>query len=66
MEDDIIMDKKIYALKLHESIRCDGFEIIRVASGWIYSREYDVGFNVHGNINKSRETIFVPFDNRFQ
>lgn len=56
-------EKTIYDLQLHESItvilagHCE-FEIIRVASGWLY-----LYHRLDGN---SMTTTFVPFDNNFQ
>ena len=46
------MEKTIYDLKLHETTYFEGWEITRVASGWIYG-----GFG---------GKIFIPFDNSFE
>jgi hypothetical protein len=48
----------IYEMGLHESIWIDGFVILRVAGGWIYT-SYDVNGELHNS-------MFVPYDNEFQ
>jgi len=52
------MNTDIYKMKLHETIQQEGMQIMRVASGWIYSFISYNGFE--------SASVFVPFDNHFQ
>ena len=54
------MNKSIYKLELHENTWNNKInkDILRVASGWIYS-EYDQ------ESDRIFNSIFVPFDNKF-
>lgn len=52
------MEKTIYTLELHETLRVSPvLSIMRVAGGWIYSDERADTVPVNN---------FVPFDNEFQ
>jgi len=58
MKKERIVEKGIYDLRLHETLRIEdggGWEILRVADGWIY--QYQDGQRGY--------KIFVPFNNEF-
>jgi hypothetical protein len=48
--------KRIYDLKLHETITIMPWEITRVAGGWLY---------VYANNPNALVTTFVPYNNEF-
>lgn len=52
------MEKNIYNLKLHEKIKFDQIEIIRVPGGWIYNHQ-----RTQVNIENP---CFVPFHEEFK
>lgn len=53
-------EKSIYNLELHESIDSGGFNITRVAGGWIY-RGWD-----YTNQDYYPDAVFVPLNNEFR
>lgn len=52
--------KTIYELKLHESLKLEGFEITRVAGGWIY-RYWD-----YTKQDYYANSTFVPYNKEFK
>lgn len=55
------MEKTIYQLKLHETLKLPGGDYVtRVPGGWIYD------IPCGGSDEMGYRPIFVPFDNEFQ
>lgn len=53
---------EIYKMELHESLHHeDGFSVLRVPGGWIYTSYSETGTGGY-----SQSSCFVPFDNEFQ
>ena len=49
--------KKIYNLKLHESVTDNGTNVMRVPGGWMYRR--------NGSLGNDTTSVFVPFNDEF-
>ena len=62
------MEKTIYELELHESMRIHGgeIEVMRVASGWNYAYYIQKESSNGNEYWEIGNVLFVPFDNLFQ
>jgi hypothetical protein len=60
-KDEPVLENNIYKLGLHETIKIDKYDIIRVPGGWLY---YNLNYALDGNISSS--CTFVPLNYEFQ